>query len=311
MDIEQEHAHIVNFINGFESIIKQNTFKHYIEVGGVESYTVGVMTAEGTAVNLITGAENFISDGVKKLWEMVSNFFKGIWNFFFGSEKKADQAVKQTEEITKTNNEVKSAINSGKVSPPQTQTSDDMARHYANVARINKHAIKLSELLKKATTYIDSDANMVDAMKQAKDELLPAVHGRMITLLNNLTTSGEKFNNAMAELDDIQNKVKAYQVPQGNRIDTATLSNILSMVNSYSTSAKKAMGELKEFLAGCGELITEVKNQGSLPKALATRILRILQITQSKMAGKLKRFCARIQEIKDECDTLHKLIVEK
>lgn len=311
MNIEQEHAHIVNFINGFESIVKQNKFKHYIEVGGIESYTIGVMTAEGTAVDLITGAENFISNGVKKLWEMVSNFFKGIWNFFFGSEKKAEKAVTQTEEISKTSDEVKSAISAGKVAPPPTQTSEDMSKHYAKVARINKHVIKLNELLQKATTYIDSDASMVDAIKQMKDELVPNVTGRMANLLGELAITGEKFNNAIAELDVVQTSVKGYKVPEGNRLDAATLNSILSMVNRHSSAAKKTIRELKLFLEGCGELITEVKNNGGMPDVLASRILRMLQITQAKMAGKLKRLCSRIQEIKNECDALHKLIVEK
>ena len=115
MNIDQEHSHIVSFINGFESIVKQHQLKHYVDVGGVESYTIGVMRAEGESVDLVIGTENFISNGIKKLWEMVSNFSKSVWAYFFGSEKKAETAVKETEEIKKVSAGVKTAVNSSKV----------------------------------------------------------------------------------------------------------------------------------------------------------------------------------------------------
>lgn len=313
MNIEQEHGHIVSFINGFESIVKQHQFKHYVDVGGVESYAVGVMRAEGVSVDLITGAENFISNGIKKLWEMVSNFAKNVWGYFFGSEKKAETAVKEAEDVKKVSAEVKSAVSSGKATtpPPPSAPPAEITKHYANIAKINKHALALSALMAKATTYFDPEQDIMSSMEQMKRELLPKAEGRIASILSDLAGAGTKMGVSMAALNNIQNEFKAYQVPQGNRVDTAALTKLLTLVNGYSGATKLAVENTKDFLSICSTLVAEVKNQGSMDEQLAGRILRMIQISQAKGAGKLKRFCRRIEEIKTECDILHSLVFSK
>lgn len=313
MNIEQEHGHIVSFINGFESIVKQHQFKHYVEVGGVESYAIGVMRAEGESVDLIIGAENFISNGIKKLWEMVSNFSKSVWAYFFGSEKKAETAVKETEEIKKVSAEVKTAINSSKVLEPPAPSAPpaEMTKHYSNIAKINKHALALSALMEKVTTYFDPEQDILGAVEQVKRELVPKAEGRIAGIMKDLVGSGAKMGTSMAALNSIQNTFKAYQVPQGNRADKSSMINLITLVNGYSGAAKVAIENTKDFLNICSSLVAELKNQGSMDEQLAGHMLRILQIAQAKGAGKLKRFCRRIEEIKTECDIIHSLVSSK
>ena len=313
MNIDQEHSHIVSFINGFESIVKQHQLKHYVDVGGVESYTIGVMRAEGESVDLVIGTENFISNGIKKLWEMVSNFSKSVWAYFFGSEKKADTAVKETEQIKKVSAEVKTAVNSSKVLalPAPSAPPSEITQHYSNIARINKHVLALSALMEKVTTYLDPEQDINAAVEQVKRELVPKAEGRMAGIMNDLVGSGTKMGTSMVALKNIQNDFKAYQVPQGNRVDKSSMINLITLVNGYSGAAKVAIENTKDFLSICSSLVAEVKNQGSMDEQLAGRMLRIIQISQAKGAGTLKRFCRRIEEIKTECDIIHSLVSAK
>lgn len=98
--IDSESDHIINFINGFESMISQYRERGDIyDQTGFESYTKGVMRANNLPLTPNAGFENFVTKGLSKLWEMVKNFFKNVFGFFFGKENKAKKIEENNKEI--------------------------------------------------------------------------------------------------------------------------------------------------------------------------------------------------------------------
>lgn len=99
--INNEADHIENFCAGFESIISQYLNKGtQVEIGGCEAYTTTIMKANNLNWDATQGLEGFLGDGIKKIYEMIKNFFKGIWNFFFGPSKAAQTAKNDADEIS-------------------------------------------------------------------------------------------------------------------------------------------------------------------------------------------------------------------
>lgn len=85
---KNESEHIRSFVNGFESMTLQFRCGSEMEIGGCEAYAVGVFSASGMpTVPVQGGFENFVVNGLKKLYEMVKAFLAGVWNFFFGKTR--------------------------------------------------------------------------------------------------------------------------------------------------------------------------------------------------------------------------------
>lgn len=85
---KNESEHIRSFVNGFESITQQFRCGDKMEIGGCEAYAVGVFSASGMpTIPAQGGFENFVVNGIKKLYEMVKTFLAGVWNFFFGKTR--------------------------------------------------------------------------------------------------------------------------------------------------------------------------------------------------------------------------------
>ena len=101
--IESDLQHIDNFVEGFESIINQYRSKGMVNYSGFESYTIGVMKANSLTTNVYNGFENFITDGIKKLWEMIKNMCKSIYQFFFGGKNDENKEIKEEEKEIKQN----------------------------------------------------------------------------------------------------------------------------------------------------------------------------------------------------------------
>lgn len=101
--IESDLQHIDNFVEGFESIINQYRSKGMVNYSGCESYTIGIMKANSLTTNVYSGFENFITDGIKKLWEMIKNMCKSIYQFFFGGKDDENKEIKEEEKEIKQN----------------------------------------------------------------------------------------------------------------------------------------------------------------------------------------------------------------
>lgn len=85
---QSESEHIRSFVQGFESISQQFRCGSKMEIGGCEAYAVGVFSASGMeSIPVVGGFENFVTNGLKKLYEMVKAFLAGVWNFFFGKTR--------------------------------------------------------------------------------------------------------------------------------------------------------------------------------------------------------------------------------
>lgn len=98
--LDSEVEHINNYVTGFESIITQYRNCGVIRFNGFENYTLAIHKANELTLSPSAGMENFITDAVKKLWEMIKSFFRGIKEFFFGKDKKVEEtkdAVKEFE----------------------------------------------------------------------------------------------------------------------------------------------------------------------------------------------------------------------
>lgn len=88
LEMENESEHIRSFVNGFESIAQQFRCGSKMQIGGCESYAVGVLSASGLqSIPVQGGFENFVVNGLKKLFEMIKSFLSRIWNFFFGKTR--------------------------------------------------------------------------------------------------------------------------------------------------------------------------------------------------------------------------------
>lgn len=82
--LESDSIHVIRFIDGFESIALQLADSGKVALSGCESYTIGVLKANDIKFSPYMGSENFIIEGAKKLYEMITALCKNIWNFFFG-----------------------------------------------------------------------------------------------------------------------------------------------------------------------------------------------------------------------------------
>lgn len=86
--LTNESEHIRSFVDGFESIAQQYRCNGAVQIGGCEAYAGGVFSASGMETMPVQGGfENFVTNGLKKLYEMVKAFLAGVWNFFFGKTR--------------------------------------------------------------------------------------------------------------------------------------------------------------------------------------------------------------------------------
>lgn len=306
--IEQDSAHIESFINGFESIIKQKSRNGFVDIGGCETYTTGVMLANGVKFqDTYDGFENFIAEGIKKLWEMVSSFFKGIWNFFFGSDKKLENAKKDAKEIPSQTNTIANRI--AEVSK-KLESSDALKEHYDRVAKINAHRKRISELLKKSTKYFSPDelgSNdfKSEVQQMAGSDIPQGIQDKIKRISQIQTRIGEKLKSSIG----LKERIEAYQVPQGLRLDRSELDKLLQLVNEYAKDTTEQTDLIKETFTLSGEVIKDLESKLGGGDGVKT-ILRIFQATNKKIGLKLKFYVNTINAIKEELNKLDKMLSE-
>lgn len=141
-NFESEGGHIESFAVGFESLIQQFRGTGNPVISGTESYTVGVLKAEGLQWDVTKGFENFISEGANKLWKMIVAFFKGIWEFFFGRSKKAKAYKEDADDLQriivdtkidfedlfrKTNNQLNESFKQSQAESERNREKDNIA----------------------------------------------------------------------------------------------------------------------------------------------------------------------------------------
>lgn len=100
-EIEMSAHDIQKYIQGFESALLA------INIGSSQT-TKGKMVLALTGYESATmdhyGKENFIRKGLESLWKMVSDFFKKVWGWFFGTGKKAQENDKKIKSDIKDSN---------------------------------------------------------------------------------------------------------------------------------------------------------------------------------------------------------------
>lgn len=307
MDLELENDHVMNFLNGFESIVKQAKYRGIAEIGGCETYTVGVMRAEGIGWSGISGQENFISESVKKLWEMVNNFFKGVWNFFFSAEKVADKAEEKAKETVKIADKVESAVSKISDTPPKETSA---TKHYSNIEAINKKSAEISKHLLEIVRYVgDSDgkylADCATNLKGASNEL--DISDKIKGLVNSAITRVAAVSDAELKMITELKKVKEYKVPTGNRVDKSAVKTMISLVGIFNGKYIVYSGVCRAFFRDVEKLLEALKEEGEE----IGKLLRQVQIGQAVIARKMKFLIARVKKTNDDLHKLDELVESK
>ena len=125
--------HVECFSEGFESIIKQYRSKGLVDYSGNEGYCIGVMKANGYNKGIEHGFENFITAGLKKLWETIKGMCRAIYEFFFGS-KSGDDQCSPSEDVKVSAALEKKAENINKGIPDLITTPEDLDKFLGHVA---------------------------------------------------------------------------------------------------------------------------------------------------------------------------------
>lgn len=325
MNIESENDHIVKFIDGFESIIKQHKFRHLVDIGGTESYTVGVMHAEGVRADFVLGTENFITSGLAKLWEMVSNFVKGITGYFFSGERKAEKAKETANEIVKEVEETKKALNSrpSTPTPPAPATTkpaannksqstpnpaNAMAAEYTRIENINKQAGILKTQLEKAgAVWIVGvgDDGVKDLLKGHSIESLPS---SVKSKIDAMVSAESKFNDIASQHRKIIERLDAHKVPEGNRLDKSALTAILDLAADYSKSVKSVFDEVKRFIDASSSVVDSLKGLHDVDEKEIAFVLKQLQKTNTVSGIRLKNAQGVVGKIHDAVKKIKDLL---
>lgn len=233
---ENEADSIENFCAGFESIINQYQRNGaQVQIGGCEAYTTSIMKTNGLNWDATQGFEGFLGDGIKKIYEMIKNFFKGIWNFFFGPSKAAQTAKADADEI-------ESILKDGGFKKALDESLENADKSF-NIAmdKIRSKSEDLDKLesdLKKdreASKMLDNAVNRIGALFSIKSDKGYDNPGKYQEEM-------DKFKTTLNELLPGVNTFAAY-------------SNLLSAFNSlgfsaigtkYNHSRTKAIEELAE-----------------------------------------------------------------
>lgn len=308
IDIESDHQHIMSFIDGFESMIKQYRENGSVNIGGMEGYSVGVLRANSLQYDVTKGFENFIVDGIKKLCEMISDFFKAIWNFFFGSDKKAAKAEEDAKETKVKVSKVKKAVNE---TPSNPSTDID----YSRIKKINAHGKRIKELLDKVLRYMEGSDQASKHFEEAAGNLdsgeLPPEYAKIFEKLKSVSL---KIKKDCDKLNTIAPKIKELKVPEGNRLDKSATSKILSLVDSYMIASIDAISSSRALLTECEnsyDLVFKIVKGEGFNDEQGRSFLRVIQIGQKVFASRLKWMTRTVTDIKTEIDSLNILLEKK
>lgn len=288
--IEQDSAHIESFINGFESIIKQKSRNGFVDIGGCETYTTGVMLANGVKFqDTYDGFENFIAEGIKKLWEMVSSFFKGIWNFFFGSEKTAAKSKVDADDLLKTLKEHGNIIDKslGKNYTDLDKLSGDLKKD-AEASKLIDNAVKRIE---KVLSYspISKDSNNGHFIGRFRD-----YQKNMVGLIGN--------DFPRAATDKLARRFGDLTVAAvDTRFNQTRASSIVEMIELLKPIITEAEDTLKEI----DRTVQIIKNKAERANShqeeyKAQQALRLTNMAMRGIAHILAVVCKNVKIIKDQ-----------
>lgn len=308
---ENEGQHIDNFCAGFESIIDQYVNKGtQVVISGCESYTTSVMKANGLTPDTTGGLENFITDGLKKIYEMIKNFFKGIWNFFFGPSKTAQNAKKDAEEISdilKDTSFKKKFEEDMKEYAPLFTVDFKTERSNSNVwDKFNADQKKDIESYK----LID---NAVNRLKQYFDLHKEAGKG----ISSAARTDLNKYRTKMTELlggdapkftdyDKMMGSITAIQVDVANLKYNMGLANgFTSMVNEAKKAMELAERTFKEFERSVELIKHKAERQKNRDvEYAAQQALRLTNIAMQRSAHVLSVLARNLKIVKEQMDDI-------
>ena len=154
--IDSDAEHIEKFVSGFESIIAQYTDNGLVGFAGNESYAVGVLKASSAHFNIHKGFENFITDGAKKIYDMIVSFFKSIYEFLFGKEKKIEGTQKNFDKV-------KDKLSDKEALDFDNKDLDSVAGR--KVVKLRKLCAKLVDDFSDPKPYIDQMDDVIAAYK--------------------------------------------------------------------------------------------------------------------------------------------------
>lgn len=317
MELEIQHDHIMKFIDGFESILKQNKFKHYVEVGGVESYSISSLHAEGIKCDLVNGFENFVTDGLKKLADMVLGFLKTVKEYFFGRDAKVASTEKKAEAIKTETKEIVVKLHGIDKNGPHTTTitttsqssGEDVKKHYAKIDRINNYGKKLSDLIAKTKNYFTGAENLIQAISSASEEGGKTLGGSPATLnaIKNLKQDIEKFDEYTIAAKRSLEKFQAYEIPTGNRMDLNALDKILALNADLVYTIKTQMNRLQSVL-NISTTITKSIDADGGDAETKKNTLRFLQLVNKRISARMNNFIKLTDQIKTVVGDLNEIL---
>lgn len=311
--INNEAQHIENFCAGFESIIVQyRNNGTQVEIGGCEAYTTTVMKANDLNWDATKGLEGFLGDGIKKIYEMIKNFFKGIWNFFFGSSKVVSDAKKNADDIETIlkDSNFKRSLNE---SLANASLSMDLAMQKAR--RNGTNLDQLEADLKKdreASKMIDNAVGRIGAVFSYKIETEHANAGKYRDEL-------DKFGNTMLELLGTSYSYSAYRkLSEGfSEISLATIrtnysttraEGIVALVAAAKVAlvnSESALKELERTVEGIRHKAEKEKTRDTEYKA--QQALRLVNLAMRRTAHILTVLAKNIKIINEQTEIIKKV----
>ena len=218
---------IENFVEGFESIVTQFRNNGKVNNHGFESLTIGVLRANGMQWNVEAGLENFITASAKKIYDMIVNFFKSIYNFLFGKEKKIDETQKNFDQI-------KNKLNDKEILDFDNKDLDTPAGR--RVVQLRKLCAKLIDDFKDPTNYIAQMDDVMNAFKGIDDRFgVASEYRHMATVLKEISREIER-NIDSAKNDEMYHRVD--------------VSNIISYGKAYVTEYELTFKAMDKYVQG-------------------------------------------------------------
>lgn len=310
---DNDGQHIENFCAGFESIIDQYLNKGtQVEIGGCESYTTAVMKANDLNWDATKGLEGFLGDGIKKIYEMIKNFFKGIWNFFFGSSKVVSDAKKNADDIETILKDSKF-----KRSLDESLATSSMSFDQAmNKARRNGASLdELEADLKKdreASKMIDNAVNRITGVFSYKNEPDQANAGKYRDEL-------DKFGSVMLELLGPMYSYTSYNklatsfgdvslATIGTRYNSLRAESIVGLVAAAKVAlvnSESALKELERTVEGIRHKAEKEKTRDTEYKA--QQALRLVNLAMRRTAHILTVLAKNIKIINEQTEIIKKI----
>lgn len=196
-ELDSTLDHVEKFAAGVESILSQYRAKGSVSYVGSESYTVGIFKAGGLQWNINSGLENFITDGLKKLMDMIKQMCRSIWNYFFGGGESDSASIEDDVKATET-----------------------MEKAAKNIERTGEAVLDASQIKKAIDTGIDSAARgrpvpapiaikVVDARSSEQKLTAECEHAYAQAAAEAYEQRKKKLEGRNAEIDKLQTQMKA------------------------------------------------------------------------------------------------------